>query len=80
MMIGDGIVSLIWILNTLKGNNGGFLHLIFWRASQASALLAFLELVFELMATLSYGAKINVWNSWLSMDVSNAIWTTKAAN
>ncbi len=80
MMIGDGLISLIWILNTVIGNNGGMLHMIFWRTAQASALLALLELVFELMAMTSYGTKVNVWNSWLSMDVTNATWTTVSEN
>ena len=55
MMIGNGLMSLIWILNTIIGNNGGMLHMIFWRASQASALLVLLELVFAIMAMTSYG-------------------------
>jgi hypothetical protein len=57
-------MSLVWILNTIIGNNGGMLHMIFWRASQATALLALLELVFEIMAMISYGTKSNVSNSW----------------
>jgi len=55
MLIGDGLMALIWILNTIIGNNGGMLHMIFFRASQASALLVLLELVFEIMAMTSYG-------------------------
>jgi hypothetical protein len=57
-------MSLVWILNTIIGNNGGMLHMIFWRASQATALLALLELVFEVMAMTSYGTQSNVYNSW----------------
>jgi len=58
MLIGDGLVSLVWILNTIIGNNGGMLHMIFLRAFQASALLALLEVVFEIMAMTSYGTKV----------------------
>jgi len=54
-LIGNGLMTLLWILNTVIGNNGGMLHMIWWRASQASALLALLELVFEFMAITSYG-------------------------
>ena len=64
MLIGDGLVSLIWLLNTIIGNNGGMLHMIFWRTSQASALLALLVVAFEVIAMMSYGAKTAVLNSW----------------
>jgi len=66
-LIGNGLMSLVWILNTIIGNNGGMLHMIFWRASQASALLALLELVFEFMAMTSYGTQSNVTNSWFGL-------------
>ena len=57
MMIGDGLVFLVWLLNTILGNNGGMMHMIFFRIFQASALLALLNLVFEIMAMTSYGTK-----------------------
>lgn len=58
MLIGDGLISLIWLLNTIIGNNGGMLRTIFWRTFQASALLVLLEVVFEVMAMISYGTKL----------------------
>lgn len=57
MMIGDGFVVFVWLLNTIIGNNGGVIHLIFFRIFQASFLLALLTLVFEIMAMTSYGTK-----------------------
>lgn len=58
MLIGDGLISLIWLLNTIIGTNGGMLRMIFWRTFQASALLVLLEVVFEVMAMISYGTKL----------------------
>jgi hypothetical protein len=31
MLIGDGLVFLVWLLNTILGNNGGLVHMIFFR-------------------------------------------------
>jgi hypothetical protein len=31
MLIGDGLVFLVWLLNTILGNNGGLMHMIFFR-------------------------------------------------
>jgi hypothetical protein len=31
MIIGDGLVFLVWLLNTILGNNGGLMHMIFFR-------------------------------------------------
>ena len=69
MLIGDGLVSLIWLLNTVIGNNGGMLHMIFLRTAQASALLVLLEIVFEVMAMTSYGTRVQVFNSWFGWGV-----------
>jgi hypothetical protein len=57
MIIGDGLVFFVWLLNTILGNNGGLMHMIFFRLFQASALLALLTLVFEILAMTSYGTK-----------------------
>ena len=57
LLIGDGLVFLVWLLNTILGGNGGLMHMIFFRIFQASALLALLTLVFEIMAITSYGTK-----------------------
>jgi hypothetical protein len=58
MIIGDGLVFFVWLLNTILGNNGGFVHMLFFRIFQASALLALLTLVFEVLAITSYGTKV----------------------
>lgn len=57
LLIGDGLVSFVWLLNTILGNDGGMMHMIFFRIFQASALVAILALVFEVMAITSYGTK-----------------------
>ena len=31
MLIGDGLVFFVWLLNTILGNNGGLMHMIFFR-------------------------------------------------
>lgn len=64
MMIGNAILWLVWILNTAMGNYGGNLHMVFWRATQVTPLLSLLELIFEVLAIMSYGTKVQVWNSW----------------
>ena len=80
MLIGDGLVSLIWLLNTVIGNNGGMLHMIFLRTAQASALLVLLEIVFEVMAMTSYGTRVQVFNSWVGWGVTPAVITSVATN
>ena len=80
MLIGDGLASLIWILNTVIGNNGGMLHMIFWRFSQASALLVLLELAFEVMAMTSYGTRVQAFNSWFGWGVTPAVIASVGTN
>jgi hypothetical protein len=31
MLIGDGLVFFVWLLNTILGNTGGLMHMIFFR-------------------------------------------------
>jgi hypothetical protein len=57
MMIGDGFVVLVWLLNTIIGISGIMMHIIFFRIFQASFLLALLTLVTDIMAMTSYEIK-----------------------
>ena len=50
-MIGNVLVSLVWIANTAVENNGSMLHMAFYRTFQASTALALLSLGFEVLVT-----------------------------
>jgi hypothetical protein len=50
----------MWIANIAAGNNGNAVHMAFWRFSQATALIAVLQLVFTYLANSSYGTYLQV--------------------
>lgn len=57
MMFGNGFVTLIWLLNLIFGNNGGIMHMVWWRVTQAVLGLFIIELALMNWAKESYGTK-----------------------
>ena len=53
----------MWIANIAAGNNGNGVHMAFWRFSQATALIAVLQLVFTFLANSSYGTYYQVYTA-----------------
>jgi hypothetical protein len=51
MMIGYGLASFVWILNTTFGNDGGFIHFCFLWISKITAVAAAAEVVFSITAS-----------------------------
>jgi hypothetical protein len=58
MMIGYGIVSLVWILNLFLGGTGGTFDLVWLWTSRLTAVQALLTLVFTLLANNAYGSRL----------------------
>lgn len=57
MLIGYGTLVLIWLLNTLLGNDGSVIHTIwFWTFQIAATLLAGLVATFVVLVYFSYGS------------------------
>lgn len=54
-MIGYGLAIIMWVINFVGGNNGNTIHMIFWRFTQATALLSLLQLTLAFLAWNSYG-------------------------
>ena len=64
------ISVLFWGVNIIFGNNGGVLHMIYWRMTQAIAILPPLILILVIIASLSYGKRSDVYNSWYGGDLT----------
>jgi len=79
-MIGNFLVSSVWIANTAAGNNGSMLHMVFYRTVQASAALALLSLGFEVLAYTSYATEAEVWKSWAGLTITTQKVVSAAAN
>lgn len=62
---------------------GGKVHMIYWRMTQAIAILPLLLLIFIPIAALSYGTRTDVYNSWYggNLSISGSVYsvTTKPA-
>lgn len=63
------ISVFFWSINIIFGNNGGTLHMVYWRSTQAIAILPFLIIIFVIIATKSYGTRADVFNSWYGGDI-----------
>jgi hypothetical protein len=70
LIVGYTISVLLWSLNIIFGNNGGTIHMVYWRSTQAIAILPLLILIFVTIASLSYGTRTDVFNSWFGGNLS----------
>ena len=64
------ISVFFWSINIIFGNNGGTLHMVYWRLTQAIAILPLLIIIFVIIATQSYGTRADVFNSWYGGDLT----------
>ena len=70
LIVGYAISVLFWTLNIIFGNNGGTMHMVYWRSTQAIAILPLLTLIFVIVASLSYGTRADVFKSWYGGNLS----------
>jgi len=73
-MITNALIAVIWILNTVAGNNGSMLHMIFYRTFQVSGVFALLNLVLVYLAFSSYGTMPEVWKSWTGYVIGTSVY------
>jgi hypothetical protein len=70
LIVGYSIGVLVWTLNIILGNNGGTIHMVYWRMTQAIAILPLFLLIFVTIASLSYGTRTDAYNSWYGGNLS----------
>jgi len=51
LLWGYFISILLFVVNVIFGNTGGLVHMIFWRSTQAVAILPVLVIIFLVIAT-----------------------------
>lgn len=64
LMISNGVMGLLWIVNTMSGNDGNLYNMIWLRASQWSHVFPLITLGLAVTAALSYGTQADVMMSW----------------
>lgn len=60
LMVIYGPMTMLWTVNTIAGNRGDVLNLIWLRASQWSGFVPFITLGLAAWAALSYGTQADV--------------------
>lgn len=63
-MIFYGLSTVVWCINTLFGNRGAEIQLVFWRLSQVFLIVPIITVIMTVVATNSYGNQANVYTSW----------------
>lgn len=54
-MIGNGLMVLIWLLNTFFGNQGGLMHHVWLFTFKSIAVLVLTQIALAFWASISYG-------------------------
>jgi len=75
-----GFSLLVWSLNTLFDNRGGWIHQFFWRSTQVWTLMPILTAIMTIVATSSYGSQTQVFTSWSGSTTFASVTSASADN
>jgi len=77
-MITNALSAGVWIANTIVGNNGGMVHMIFWYTFLGTAGLALVNFIFQFLAFSSYGTMADVWKAWNGATIGSSAYKAHA--
>lgn len=75
-----GFSLLVWSLNTLFDNRGGWIHQFFWRSTQVWTLMPILTAIMTAVAMTSYGSRTQVFTSWSGSATFASVTSASADN